>query len=248
VVDLGSVVELTDLPMPELDYPPFEPAIPIEPDRSVFEVLDQRDVLVYHPYDSFEASVQRLIVDAASDPDVASIKLTLYRPGGPSEIADALLQAAAGGKDVTVFVEVKARFDEALNIYWAKQLERGGIHIVTGMVKHKTHSKVALVVRRVGDELKRYAHVGTGNYNPETACQYTDLGLLTSDEAICSDLSVLFNELTGSTSSPARRPRRQAGTRGSWYHRPSCCGASWSSSSERRSTRAPDGRLTSGPR
>jgi polyphosphate kinase len=208
VVDLGSVVELTDLPMPELDYPPFEPAIPIEPDRSVFEVLDQRDVLVYHPYDSFEASVQRLIVDAASDPDVASIKLTLYRPGGPSEIADALLQAAAGGKDVTVFVEVKARFDEALNIYWAKQLERGGIHIVTGMVKHKTHSKVALVVRRVGDELKRYAHVGTGNYNPETACQYTDLGLLTSDEAICSDLSVLFNELTGSSTPPAGRYQR----------------------------------------
>jgi len=158
---------------------------------------------VHHPYDSFEETTQRFIVEAANDPDVASIKLTLYRPGGPSQIADALLHAAAAGKDVTVFVEVKARFDESLNIYWAKQLERGGIHVVTGLVKHKTHAKVVLVVRRQGDALRRYAHVGTGNYNPDTARVYTDLGLLTADPTICSDLNVLFNELTGSSRPPA---------------------------------------------
>jgi polyphosphate kinase len=203
LIDLGAMAEFAELPLPELDYPPFEQAKPIEPDRSMFDVLDERDVLVHHPYDSFEETTQRFIVEAANDPDVASIKLTLYRPGGPSQIADALLHAAAAGKDVTVFVEVKARFDEALNIYWAKQLERGGIHVVTGLVKHKTHAKVTLVVRRQGDTLRRYAHVGTGNYNPDTARVYTDLGLLTADPAICSDLNVLFNELTGSSRPPA---------------------------------------------
>ena len=203
LIDLGAMAEFAELPLPELDYEPFDQAKPIESDRSMFEVLDERDVLVHHPYDSFEETTQRFIVEAANDPDVASIKLTLYRPGGPSQIADALLHAAAAGKDVTVFVEVKARFDEALNIYWAKQLERGGIHVVTGLVKHKTHAKVVLVVRREGDVLRRYAHVGTGNYNPETARIYTDLGLLTADPTICSDLNVLFNELTGSSRPPA---------------------------------------------
>jgi len=203
LIDLGAMAEFVELPLPELDYQPFEQAKPIEPDRSMFDVLDERDVLVHHPYDSFEETTQRFIVEAANDPDVASIKLTLYRPGGPSQIADALLHATAAGKDVTVFVEVKARFDEALNIYWAKQLERGGIHVVTGLVKHKTHAKVVLVVRREGDVLRRYAHVGTGNYNPDTARVYTDLGLLTADPIICSDLNVLFNELTGSSRPPA---------------------------------------------
>ena len=203
LIDLGAMAEFAELPLPELDYQPFDQAKPIEPDRSMFDVLDERDVLVHHPYDSFEETTQRFIVEAANDPDVASIKLTLYRPGGPSQIADALLHAAAAGKDVTVFVEVKARFDESLNIYWAKQLERGGIHVVTGLVKHKTHAKVVLVVRRQGDALRRYAHVGTGNYNPDTARVYTDLGLLTADPTICSDLNVLFNELTGSSRPPA---------------------------------------------
>jgi len=208
LVDLGALMELTELPLPDLDYRPFDAATPIDPGRSVFEVLDESDVLVHHPYDSFDETVQRFIVEAANDPDVASIKLTLYRPGGPSAVTDALLQAAAAGKDVTVFVEVKARFDEALNIYWAKQLERGGIHVVTGLVKHKTHAKVALVVRRRGDAVCRYAHVGTGNYNAETGRLYTDFGLLTANADICSDLSMLFNELTGSSRPPAGEFRR----------------------------------------
>ncbi|NIM52263.1 MAG: polyphosphate kinase 1 [Gemmatimonadales bacterium] len=203
MVDLGALGEIADLPLPEFDYPPFTAANPIDPEQSVFAVLDEGDVLVHHPYDSFETTVQRFLVEAAADPDVVAIKLTLYRPGGPSAITDALLHAAAAGKEVSVFVEVKARFDEELNIYWAKQLERGGIHVVTGLVKHKTHAKLALVVRRRGDTLYRYAHIGTGNYNAQTACQYTDFGLLTSEEAICNDLSTLFNELTGSSRPPA---------------------------------------------
>jgi polyphosphate kinase len=203
LVDLGALMELTELPLPELDYQPFDAATPIEAGRSVFDVLDEGDVLVHHPYDSFDETVQRFLVEAANDPDVASIKLTLYRPGGPSAVTDALLHAAAAGKDVSVFVEVKARFDEALNIYWAKQLERGGIHVVTGLVKHKTHAKVALVVRRHGDAVRRYAHVGTGNYNAETGRIYTDFGLLTANADICSDLTMLFNELTGSSRPPA---------------------------------------------
>jgi polyphosphate kinase len=203
LVDLGSLTEITEIDRPELDYPPINPRHPIKAEESMFDVLDQRDVLVHHPYDSFDTTTERLIVEAASDPDVASIKMTLYRPGGPSACTDSLMQAAAAGKDVSVFVEVKARFDEELNIFWAKQLERGGIHVVTGLVKHKTHAKVLLIVRRVGDKVRRYAHIGTGNYNAQTARLYTDLGLLTTDDDICADVNHLFNELTGSSRPPA---------------------------------------------
>jgi polyphosphate kinase len=203
MVDLGSLRELAEISRSELDYPQFTPAEPIATEESIFSVLDRGDVLVHHPYDSFDATTERLIVEAARDPDVAAIKLTLYRPGGPSALAEALVQAATAGKDVSVFVEVKARFDEELNIYWAKQLERGGIHVVTGLVKYKTHAKVALVVRRHNGRVHRYAHVGTGNYNAATARQYTDLGLLTADETICADVNHLFNELTGSARAPA---------------------------------------------
>ena len=203
LVDLGALREITELHRPDLDYPGFTAADVLPSGESVFAVLDRHDVLVHHPYDSFETTTQRFIVEAAKDPDVVSIKMTLYRPGGPSACTDSLLQAAAAGKDVSVFVELKARFDEELNIFWAKQLERGGIHVVTGLVKYKTHAKILLVVRRDGDEVRRYAHIGTGNYNTQTARQYTDLGLFTADDALCADVNHLFNELTGSSRAPA---------------------------------------------
>ena len=136
------------------------------------------------------------------DPDVAAIKLTLYRPGGPSRIAEALRRAAAGGKDVSVFVELKARFDEELNIGWAQSLEAAGIHVITGLATLKIHAKIALVVRRTAGRTRRYAHVGSGNYNADTARLYTDLGLFTADDGITEDLHALFNELTGSSRPP----------------------------------------------
>jgi polyphosphate kinase len=202
-VDLGALMELADLDLPELDYPPFTPASPLCREPSVFDLLDRQDVLVHHPYESFEDTVQRFLADAADDPEVSSIKLTLYRTGERSPVVDALKRAAAAGKDVTVFVEVKARFDEELNIYWAKQLERAGIHVITGLVALKTHAKVALVVRRRGERQQRYAHIGTGNYHAAAAHVYTDLGLLTADPVITADLQALFNELTGSARAPA---------------------------------------------
>ncbi|UCF42063.1 MAG: polyphosphate kinase 1 [Gemmatimonadota bacterium] len=208
MIDLGAVSELAELPLPEHEYPVFTPTVPIAPDRPVFDVLDERDILVHRPYESYEETVERFLCEAAGDPDVVSIKLTLYRPGGPSRLADALKSAAQAGKDISVFVEVKARFDEELNIFWAKQLERNGIHVVTGLVKHKTHAKFALVVRRAGDALKRYVHIGTGNYNASTGRQYTDLDLLTTNEDLCTDVGVLFNELTGSSRPPAAEFRR----------------------------------------
>ena len=203
LIDLGSLDELTGIQHPELDYPPFQPSDPVPVDVPMFEVLTQRDLFVHHPYESFASTTERFLLEAAADPDVIAIKLTLYRPGGPSELADALIAAAGHGKDVSVFVEVKARFDEELNILWAKQLERGGIHVITGLVKYKTHAKLALVVRRERDRMRRYAHIGTGNYNRQTGRLYTDFGLLTADEEICSDVSLLFNELTGSSRPPA---------------------------------------------
>lgn len=202
-VDLGALAELADLELPELDYPPFAAVAPLDRERPIFDILDERDVLVHHPYESFEDTVQRFLSEAADDPDVVTIKLTLYRTGDRSAIVEALRRAAAAGKDVSVFVEVKARFDEETNIFWAKQLERAGIHVITGLVALKTHAKVALVVRRQGERLRRYAHIGTGNYHAATARVYTDLGLLTSDPVITAELQALFNELTGSSRAPA---------------------------------------------
>ncbi|MBI2074176.1 MAG: polyphosphate kinase 1, partial [Gemmatimonadetes bacterium] len=201
-VDLGALAEIAELEIPELDYPPFAPVVPLDRHRAIFDVLDERDVLVHHPYESFEDTVQRFLSDAADDPDVVTIKLTLYRAGGRSPVVEALKRAAAAGKEVSVFVEIKARFDEETNIFWAKQLERAGIHTITGLVALKTHAKVALVVRRRGERLQRYAHIGTGNYNAATAHVYTDFGLLTSDPTISADLQALFNELTGSSRAP----------------------------------------------
>ena len=201
-VDLGGLRDIAP-PGSLPDYPPLVPAEPFAAGRTIAEQLDERDVLVHHPADSFPGSVERFIAEAADDPDVQAIKLTLYRPGGPSAIADALRHAAMSGKDVSVIVELKARFDEARNISWARSLERDGIHVVTGLVSLKTHAKLALVVRRSArGGVRRYAHIGSGNYNPDTALVYTDVGLFTADPRITSDVHALFNELTGSSHAP----------------------------------------------
>jgi len=208
LLDLSELREIARLPKPELDYPPHRGRLPIAPQQSVFAALAEGDLLVHHPYDSFEATVERLFVEAADDPDVVAIKLTLYRAGGRSGIVDALLHAAGRGKEVFVFVELKARFDEERNVEWARRLERGGIRVVYGLVELKTHAKTALIVRRERDGIRRYTHVGTGNYNALTAGIYTDLGLLSADEALGADLNDLFNELSGSSRPPQTAFRR----------------------------------------
>jgi polyphosphate kinase len=202
-LDLTGLWTLYDLDRPELQDEPFTPAIPAalsSPDDvqvDTFEVLRSQDVLVHHPYESFTASVQRFIRQAARDPDVLAIKQTLYRTSGDSPIVEALIDAAEGGKQVVVLVEIKARFDERNNINWARALERAGCHVVYGLVGLKTHCKLCLVVRREGDHVRRYVHVGTGNYNPKTARIYEDLGLLTADPQLGADVTHLFNYLTG---------------------------------------------------
>jgi polyphosphate kinase len=208
-VHLGAVTELAGAhPRPELDYAPLAARDPFGGRRSVFDALDAGDVLVQHPYDGFAQSFERFIAEAAEDAGVAAIKLTLYRPGGPSALGDALRRAAARGKDVSVFVELKARFDEELNIGWAQSLEAAGIHVITGVATLKTHAKIALVIRQTGGRTRRYAHLGSGNYNADTARLYTDLGLFTADEGITAELHGLFNELTGSSRAPRAAFRR----------------------------------------
>jgi polyphosphate kinase len=202
LLDLSSLWQLYGLDRPALKDPPFVPATPPafaegETPKSVFATLRAGDVLLHHPYESFATSVQRFIEQAAADPRVLAIKQTLYRTSGDSPIVDALISAAAAGKQVVVLVEIKARFDEQANISWAKALERAGVHVVYGLVGLKTHCKVALVVRQEGPTIRRYCHVGTGNYNPKTARIYEDLGLLTVDPEIGADLTDLFNVLTG---------------------------------------------------
>ncbi|MDQ2666446.1 MAG: polyphosphate kinase 1 [Gemmatimonadota bacterium] len=196
---------LADLPMParaELEYPILEARNPIPLDSSIFDVIRQGDLLIHHPFDAFDATVVRFIREAADDPDVTTIKITLYRVGTPSPIVKALLAAAAAGKRVAAFVELKARFDEHHNVGWARALERAGGSVVYGLVGLKTHAKVALVVRREGERLKRYVHVGTGNYNIRSGRQYTDLSLFSARNDIGADVADLFNELTGSSRPP----------------------------------------------
>ncbi|GAA2718034.1 RNA degradosome polyphosphate kinase [Actinocorallia aurantiaca] len=198
-LNLGGLNQIADLDRSELKYPPFVPskaALPTE--LSVFTALRERDVVVHHPYDSFATTVQRMVEEAAADPRVLAIKQTLYRTSGDSPIVDALIDAAAAGKQVVVVVEIKARFDESANIEWARKLEQAGCHVVYGFVGLKTHCKLLLVVRQEPDgTLRRYCHIGTGNYHPKTARLYEDLGLLTADREIAEDVTELFNHLTG---------------------------------------------------
>lgn len=202
LLDLSSLWQIYGLDRPSLKDAPFVPSTPPafaegETPKSAFAYLRDGDVLLHHPYESFATTVQRFIEQAAADPQVLAIKQTLYRTSGDSPIVDALISAASAGKQVVVLVEIKARFDEQANISWAKALERAGVHVVYGLVGLKTHCKIALVVRQEGSTIRRYCHIGTGNYNPKTARMYEDVGLLTAAPEIGADLTDLFNSLTG---------------------------------------------------
>jgi len=203
-LDLRGLHDIADLPRQELKYPAFLPtthlrlaevesAAPVD----VFKATRRHDVLLHHPYDSFATSVQRFLEQAAADPHVLAIKQTLYRTSGDSPIIDALVDAAEAGKQVLVIVEIKARFDEEANIRWARKLEQAGCHVVYGLVGLKTHCKLSMVVRDEPDGIRRYTHIGTGNYNPKTSRMYEDLGLLTTNERIGEDVAHLFNNLSG---------------------------------------------------
>jgi len=202
-LDLSGLFSLVDLDRPDLKDEPWVPqtqprlAGPDEGPVDMFAVLREADVLVHHPYDSFATSVEAFVDQAARDPAVLAIKQTLYRTSGDSPIVESLIRAAEQGKQVAALVELKARFDEQRNINWAKQLEEAGVHVVYGLVGLKTHSKCALVVRQEADGIRRYLHLGTGNYNPKTAMAYEDLGLLSCDPDLGADLTDLFNFLTG---------------------------------------------------
>ncbi|MGN6392282.1 MAG: polyphosphate kinase 1 [Gemmatimonadales bacterium] len=200
--------QLAALPVAGEAFSPFAGRDPLPPGPSLWTLLRVCDRLVHHPYDDFSATVLRMLREAADDPDVVSIKLTLYRTGERSPVVAALLRAAAAGKEVVAFVELKASYDEARNIAWVRQLEQAGAQVVYGVVGLKNHAKVALVARREAGEIRRYAHVGTGNYNAATARFYTDLGLMTADAAIADDLGDLFNQLTGTSAAPGAALRR----------------------------------------
>jgi polyphosphate kinase len=202
-LDLTCLWQIHALDRPDLKDAPWPPvtagriAAADEADRSIFAVIRERPLMVHHPYESFASSVESFIAQAADDPRVQSIKMTLYRAGGDSPIARSLIRAAERGVQVAVLVELKARFDEATNVTWAKALERAGVHVVYGFVGLKTHAKCVLVVRADEDGLRRYCHVGTGNYNSRTARLYEDVGFLTCDPAVGADVAHLFNHLTG---------------------------------------------------
>ncbi|GLZ41705.1 RNA degradosome polyphosphate kinase [Actinokineospora sp. NBRC 105648] len=202
LLDLSFLWQIYGVDRKELKDAPFRPAThpafaERETPRSIFATLREGDVLVHHPYDSFSTSVQRFVEQAASDPHVLAIKQTLYRTSGDSPIVDALIDAAEAGKQVVALVELKARFDEQANIKWARALEKAGVHVVYGLVGLKTHCKTSLVVRQEGSTIRRYCHIGTGNYNPKTARLYEDVGLLTAEPSVGADLTDLFNVLTG---------------------------------------------------
>jgi polyphosphate kinase len=214
LLGLRDLMYFLSLPLPELKDQPWQSVVPkslqrikepsldsdnqeVEDGKDFFAMIREHDLLVHHPYQSFSSSVVRFITRAAHDPDVLALKMTLYRTSGDSPIVNALIAAAENGKQVSVLVELKARFDEENNIYWARRLERVGVHVVYGLVGLKTHSKVVMVVRREKDVIRRYVHIGTGNYNPKTARLYTDLGLFTCRNELAADVTDLFNFLTG---------------------------------------------------
>ncbi|MBW4645045.1 MAG: polyphosphate kinase 1 [Goleter apudmare HA4340-LM2] len=214
LLGLRDLMYFMSLPLPELKEPPRQSVVPhrlqwlrepsvdsdvleVEEGKDFFAVIREKDLLVHHPYQSFSATVVRFITHAAHDPNVLAIKMTLYRTSGDSPIVNALIAAAENGKQVSVLVELKARFDEENNIYWARRLERVGVHVVYGLVGLKTHCKTVMVVRREKDRMRRYVHIGTGNYNPKTARLYTDLGLFSCREELGADITDLFNFLTG---------------------------------------------------
>ncbi|MDZ8052658.1 MAG: polyphosphate kinase 1 [Aulosira sp. ZfuVER01] len=212
LLNLKDLMSFMKLPLPELKDPTWTSVIPPRlrhfhqpskianidgQENSIFSVIQQKDLLVHHPYESFRASVELFIAQAARDPHVLAIKMTLYRTSGDSDIISSLINAAASGKQVAVLVELKARFDEENNITWATKLEKSGVHVIYGLVGLKTHTKIALVVRQEGENIRRYVHIGTGNYNAKTANLYTDVGLLSCREDLGADLTDLFNYLTG---------------------------------------------------
>ncbi len=201
-IDLGGLWAVYGLDRPRLKDPPWNPITPgadrqLDDSGELFGLIREGDLLVHHPYDSFATTVEELIRQASVDPDVLALKMTLYRTSGDSPIVQSLIRAADGGKQVAVLVELKARFDEEANIEWARRLEEAGVHVVYGITGLKTHTKTALIVRREGERINRYCHVGTGNYNPRTARIYEDLGLLSCSEDLGADLTHLFNSLTG---------------------------------------------------
>lgn len=198
LLGLGALWQLASIDKPNLRFAPYHPHAPesIATAQHLFSTVAKSDVLVHHPYDSFR-SVEEFVAAAASDPQVIGIKQTLYRVGAQSPIVESLLEAAEAGKQVAVMVELKARFDETNNLQWARALERAGAHVTYGFAELKTHCKLCLIVRREAGHIRTYAHIGTGNYNPVTARQYTDVGLFTSDVAITQDVAELFNYLTG---------------------------------------------------
>lgn len=211
LLGLGDLMSFMALPLPDLKDKPWTPVLPTklnwlkdrenqvdnEESKSFFSVIRSGDLLFHHPYHSFSGTVQRFITEAAYDPDVLAIKMTLYRTSGDSPIVKALIAAAQNNKQVVALVELKARFDEENNIIWARKLEKSGVHVVYGLSGLKTHTKITLVVRQEKEKIRRYVHIGTGNYNPKTAKIYTDLGLLTCREDLGADLTDLFNFLTG---------------------------------------------------
>ena len=203
-LDLTGLNRIADLDRPELKFVPFRNQVvrelrEVDPDSNeeFYAAIRRSEILLHHPYDSFNSSVVRFLEAAATDPNVLAIKQTLYRTSGDSPIVNALIEAAEAGKQVLAVIEIRARFDEQANVRWARKLEDVGVHVVYGLVGFKTHAKLSLVVREEGNTVRRYSHVGTGNYNPKTARMYEDLGILSADEALGEDLNKLFNQLSG---------------------------------------------------